>query len=181
MMKKIYLNVDEKDRHKLRGIPLRHFPDEMDIGPEFKVNLEEFSERLIPQSKPNGAYDFNKCFRSVENLEDALFNLLLKVEKESEKHLKAMMWFHQDYNPKHYSFTVHPSNIIHGDNGSRFEISRTLEYHPPKRNGHRRNHAPSELYKDFFDKVAQEDIEKNSPVKTPFGEEYGLMKQLGLK
>ena len=180
-MKKIQLNVDENDRHKLRGIPLRHFPDEMDIDPEFKVNLEEFSERLIPQRKPNGAYDFNKCFHSVENLEDTLFNLQLKVEKESEKLLKAMMWFHQDYNPKHYSFTVHPSNIIHGDNGSRFEISRTLEYHPPKRNGHRRNHAPSELYKDFFDKVAQEDIEKNSPVQTPFGEEYGLMKQLGLK
>jgi len=156
-MPKIYLNVDEKDRHKLRGTPLRHF-------------------------KPNGGYDFNKCFHSVENLEDSLFKLQLKVEKESEKHLKAMMWFHQDYNPKHYSFTVHPSNIIHGDNGSRFEISRTLEYHPPKRNGHRRNHAPSELYKDFAEQVAQQqDIQKNSPVKTPFGENYGLEKQLGLK
>ena len=179
-MPKNYLNVDENDRHKLRGIPLRHFPDEMDVDPAFKVNLEEFFERLIPQHKPNGAYDFNKCFNSVENLEDTLLNLQLKVEKESEKHLKAMMWFHQDYNPKHYSFTVHPSNIIHGDNGSRFEISRILEYHPPKRNGHRRNHAPSELYKDFFDKVAQEDIEKNSPVQTPFKENYGLEKQHGL-
>jgi len=181
MMKKIYLKVDEKDRHKLRGIPLRHFPDEMDISPEFKVDLEEFSERLISRCKPNGGYDFNKCFHSVENLEDSLFKLQLKVEKESEKRLKAMMWFHQDYNPKHYSFTVHPSNIIHGDNGSRFEISRTLEYHPPKRNGHRRNHAPSELYKDFAEQVVQQDIQKNSPVKTPFGENYGLEKQLGLK
>ena len=35
--------------------------------------------------------------------------------------------------------------------------------------------------KYFFDKVAQEDIEKNSPVQTPFKEDYGLGKQLGLK
>lgn len=153
-MKKIYLNVDEKDRHKLRGMPLRHFPDEM--------------EDIYNRSLSNDS-------------ETILFRIMSKVEREAEKRLKAMMWFHQDYNPKHYSFTVHPSNIIHGDNGSRFEISRTLEYHPPKRNGHRRNHAPSELYKDFFDKVAQEDIEKNLPVHTPFGENYGLEKQLGLK
>lgn len=180
-MPKTYLNVDDNERHNIRGGPLRHFPDEMDIGPEFKVNIEEFSKRLFPQRKSNGSYDFIKCFHSVENLEDTFFKLILKVEKESEKRLKAMMWFHQDYNPKHYSFTVHPSNIIHGDNGSRFEISRTLEYHPPKRNGHRRNHAPSELYKDIAEQVAQQDIQKNSPVQTPFGEEYGLMKQLGLK
>ena len=179
-MKKIYLKVREEGRHKLRGIPLRLFPDEMDIDPAFKVNLEEFSERLIPQRKPNGGYDFNKCFHSVENLENTLFKLTLKVEKESEKRLKAMMWFHQDYNPKHYSFTVHPSNIIRGDSGSRFEISRTLEYHPPKRNGHRRNHAPSDLYREFAEQLAQEDIEKNSPVQTPFDKEYGLEKQLGL-
>lgn len=159
-MPKTYLSADENDRHNIRGGPLRHFPDEMDFDPVFKVNIEEFSKRLIPQRKPNGGYDFNKCFHSVENLEDTFFKLKLKVEKESEKRLKAMMWFHQDYNPKHYSFTVHPSNIIRGDNGSRFEISRTLEYHPPKRNGHRRNHAQSELYKDFFDKVAQEDFKK---------------------
>lgn len=180
-MHKIYLNVEEKDRNKLRGIPLRHFPDEMDVSPDLKANLEVFSKRLFPQHKPDGSYDFNKCFHSVENLEDTFFKLQLKVEKETEKRLKAMMWFHQDYNPKHYSFTVHPSNIIHGDNGSRFEISRTLEYHPPKRNGHRRNHAPSELYKDFAEQVAQQDIQKNSPVKTPFGENYGLEKQLVLK
>lgn len=153
-MKKIYLNVDEKDRHKLRGISLRHFPDEM--------------EDVYNRSLSNDS-------------ETILFRIMSKVEREAEMHLKAMMWLHQDYNPKHYSVTIHPSNIIHGDNGSRFEISRTLEYHPPKRNGHRRNHAPSELYKDFFDKVAQEDIEKNSPVQTPFGEDYGLEKQLGLK
>ena len=152
-MKKIYLKVREEDRHKLRGIPLRLIPDDMDDCFEFR----------------------NKEFENI------LSKIHLKMEQESENRLKAMMWFHQDYNPKHYSFTVHPSNIIHGDNGSRFEIQRELEYHPPKRNGHRRNHAPSELYKDFFDKVAQEDIEKNSPVQTPFGEEYGLMKQLGLK
>lgn len=154
-MKKIYLKVREEDRHKIRGIPLRLFPDEMDIDPALK--------------------DIAK------NIESTLYKTVLKVEKESENQLKAMMWFHQDYNPKHYSLTVHPSNIIRGDNGSRFEISRTIEYHPPKRNGHRRNHAPSELYKDFFDKVAQEDIEKNSPIQTPFKENYGLEKQLGLK
>lgn len=153
-MKKIYLNVDEKDRHKLRGMPLRHFPDEM--------------EDVYNRSLSNDS-------------ETILFRIMSKVEREAEMHLKAMMWFHQDYNPKHYSFTVHPSNIIHVENGSRFEVQRELEYHPPKRNGHRRNHAPSELYKDFFDKMAQEDIEKNSPVQTPFGEDYGLEKQLGLK
>ena len=154
MMKKIYLNADEKDRHKLRGIPLRHLSDEMEDV-------------------------YNRSLSNVS--ETILFRIFSKVEREAEMHLKAMMWLHQDYNPKHYSFTVHPSNIIHGDNGSRFEVKRELEYHPPKRNGHRRNHAPSELYKDFFDKVAQEDIEKNSPVQTPFKEDYGLEKQLGLK
>lgn len=154
MMKKIYLNVDEKDRHKLRGMPLRHFPDEM--------------EDVYNRSLSNDS-------------ETILFRIMSKVEREAEMHLKAMMWFHQDYNPKHYSFTVHPSNIIRDDNGSRFEVQRELEYHPPKRNGHRRNHDPSELYKDFFDKMAQEDIEKKSPVQTPFGENYGLEKQLGLK
>lgn len=35
-MPKIYLNVDENDRHKIRGIPLRLFPDEMDIDPAIK-------------------------------------------------------------------------------------------------------------------------------------------------
>lgn len=154
MMKKIYLNADENDRHKLRGIPLRHFPDEM--------------EDVYNRSSSNDS-------------ETILFRIMSKVERKTEMQLKAMMWFHQDYNPKHYSVVVHPSNIIRGDNGSRFEIQRELEYHPPKRNGHRRNHAPSELYKDFFDKMAQEDIEKKSPVQTPFGEKYGLEKQLGLK
>ena len=154
MMKKIYMKVREEDRHKIRGIPLRLFPDEMD--------------------------DF--YYRSLSNdSERFLSRIMSKVERETEIRLKAMMYFHQDYNPKHYSITFHPSNVIQGENGSRFEIQRELEYHPPKRNGHRRNHAPSELYKDFFDKVAQEDIEKNSPVQTPFGEEYGMMKQLGLK
>ena len=154
MMKKIYLNADENDRHKLRGIPLRHFLDEME---------DVYNRSLLNDS------------------ETILFRIMSKVEREAETHLKAMMWLHQDYNPKHYSFIVHPSNIIRGENGSRFEVQRELEYHPPKRNGHRRNHAPSELYKDFFDKVAQEDIKKNSPVQTPFGENYGLEKQLGLK
>ena len=153
-MKKIYLNVDENDRHKLRGVPLRLFPDEM--------------EDVYNRSLSNDS-------------ETILFRIMSKVEREAEKHLKAMMWFHQDYNPKHYSFTVHPSNIIHGDNGSRLEISRTLEYHPPKRNGHRRNHAPSDIYKDIAEQVAQQDIQKNSPVQTPFKEDYGLEKQLGLK
>lgn len=153
-MKKIYLKVNEKDRHNLRGMPLIHFPDEMD--------------------------DF--YYRSLSNdSERILSRIMSKVERKTEIQLKAMMWFHQDYNPKHYNITFHLSNVIQGENGSRFEIQRELEYHPPKRNGHRRNHAPSELYKDFFDKVAQEDIEKNSPVQTPFGEEYGMMKQLGLK
>jgi len=152
-MKKIYLKVREEDRHKLRGFPLRLIPDDMDDCFEFR----------------------NKEFENI------LLKIHLKMEQESENRLKAMMWFHQDYNPKHYSFTVHPSNIIHGDNGSRFEISRTLEYHPPKRNGHRRNHAPSDIYKDIAEQVAQQDIQNKSPVQTPFGEEYGLMKQLGLK
>ena len=132
MMKKIYLKVREEDRHKIRGIPLRLFPDEMDIDPALK--------------------DIAK------DLESTLYKTTLKVEKESENRLKAMMWFHQDYNPKHYSFTVHPSNIIRGDNGSRFEISRTLEYHPQKRNGHRRNQAPSEIYKDIAIKLMEKDM-----------------------
>lgn len=156
-MPKIYLNVDENDRHNLRGIPLRNFPDEMDIDPAFKVDLEEFSKRLFPQRKPNSGYDFNQCFHSIENLEDSFFKLQLKVEKETEKSLKAMMWFHQDYNPKHYSVTFHPSDIIHAEKGSHFEIKRTIEYHPPKRNGHRRNHPPSYLYKDIALEIAQKE------------------------
>ena len=153
-MKKDLPESQRKDRHNLRGIPLRHFPDEM--------------EDVYNRSLSNDS-------------ETILFCIMSKVERKTEMHLKAMMWFHQDYNPKHYSVVVHPSNIIRGNNGSRFEIQMEIEYHPPKRNGHRRNHDPSELYKDFFDKMAQEDIEKNSPVKTPFGENYGLEKQLGLK
>lgn len=153
-MKKIYLNADENDRHKLRGIPLRHFPDEME--------------------------DVHGRFLSNDS-ETILFRIMSKVERKIEMQLKAMMWFHQDYNPKHYSVVVHPSNIIRGDNGSRFEVQRELEYHPPKRNGHRRNHAPSDIYKDIAEQVVQQDIQKNSPVQTPFKEDYGLEKQLGLK
>lgn len=178
-MPKIYLNVDENDRHKLRGIPLRHFPDEMDIDPAFKVDLEEFTDRLLPNR--NGEHNINKVFESIENLEDSIFKVQLKVSKESERRIKAMMWLHQDYNPNHYSLTTTSPKIKQDENGSRFEISRTIEYHPPKRNGHRRNHAPSELYKDIAEQVMQQDIEEKSVVKTPFGEEYGMMKQLGLK
>lgn len=154
-MPKIYLNVDENDRHKLRGIPPHKFPDELDIDPVFK--------------------DIAK------NLESTLYKTTLKVEKESENRLKAMMWFHQDYNPKHYSFTVHPSNIIRGDNGSRFEISRTIEYIPPKRNGHRRNHAPSEIYKDIAFKLMAKDMIESDPMykltQRPLSKEYLKVKE----
>ena len=151
----------------------------MDIDPTFKVDLEEFTDRLLPNR--NGEHNINKVFESIENLEDNIFKVQLKVSKESEQRIKAMMWFHQDYNPNHYSCTTISPKIKQDENGSRFEISRTIEYHPPKRNGHRRNHAPSELYREFAEQLAQEDFEKNSPVQTPFGEEYGLKKQLGLK
>ena len=114
------------------------------------------------------------------SLEKAIFDIALKAEQEIVMRIKAMMWLQQDYNPKHYSVTFHPIDIKI-ENGSRVEIEREIEYHPPKRNGHRRNHAPSDIYKDIAEQVAQQDIQKNSPVQTPFGEEYGLMKQLGLK
>ena len=112
--------------------------------------------------------------------EKVLLNVLQKADRETEMHIKAMMWFHQDYNLKHYSVSFYPIDIKI-ENGSRVEIKREIEYHPPKRNGHRRNHAPSDIYKDIAEQVAQQDIQKNSPVKTPFGEDYGLEKQLGLK
>ena len=152
-MKKIYLKVREEDLHKIRGIPLRLFPDEMDDCFEFR----------------------NKEFENI------LSKIHLKMEQESENRLKAMMWFHQDYNPKHYSFTVHPSNIIHGDNISRFEISRTLEYHPPKRNGHRRKHAPSEIYKDIAFKLMAKDMIESDPMykvtQIPLSKEYLKVKE----
>lgn len=152
-MKKIYLKVREEDRLKIRGIPLKLIPDETDDCFEFR----------------------NKEFENI------LLKIHLKAEQETANRIKAMMWFHQDYNIKHYSVSFHPSNIIQSENGSRFfSIKREIEYHPPKRNGHRRNHAPSELYKDIAEQVAQQDIQKNSHVQTPFGKEYGLEKQLGL-
>lgn len=143
----------------------------LDFGfkkPEIIVSPVTMTEP-IPKLHPNDA-------------KKTLLSILQKAELETEKRIKAMMWFQQDYNLNHYSVKIlpHELNVIKKDNSVRIEIERLVEYHPPKRNGHRRNHAPSDIYKDIAEQVVQQDIQKNSPVQTPFGENYGLKKQLGL-
>ena len=81
-MKKIYLKVREEDRLKLRGIPLRLIPDGMDDCFEFR----------------------NKEYENI------LSKIHLKAEQETANRIKAMMWFHQDYNIKHYSVVFHPKD-----------------------------------------------------------------------
>lgn len=90
------------------------------------------------------------------------------------------MCFHQDYNLKHYSVSFYPIDIKI-ENGSRVEIKREIEYHPPKRNGHRRNHAPSKIYKDIAIKLMAKDMIESDPMykttQRPLSKEYLKVKE----
>ena len=112
--------------------------------------------------------------------EKVLLNVLQKADRETEMHIKAMMWYHQDYNIKHYSVSFYPIDIKI-ENGLRVEIKREIEYHPPKRNGHRRNHAPSEIYKDIAFKLMAKDMIESDPMykvtQIPLNKEYLKVKE----
>jgi len=135
-MNSFYLKVNEEDLNKLRGIdniPHITLPDEMDTIPD-------------------------EIKQTSKDLENAYQNFVSKEYAEIEKRIKAMMWFHQDYNRKHYHITFYDSNHTTNENGIlKFESKNEIEYRPPKRNGHRRNYPPSDLYKDIALEIAQKE------------------------
>ena len=96
------------------------------------------------------------------NFHASLKKICIQTEKDIEKLLKAGMFLLQDYNTKNYTIikkTVDEPR--QNDNIFRSSIEIHIKHKKSSRNGHRKNHALSFIYRNFAEELAPKLIFRN--------------------
>lgn len=119
------------------------------------IVIEDFVDHMNSQF-PSGLAQYAMDFHA------SLKKICIQAEKDIEKLLKAGMFLLQDYNTKNYTIikkTVDEPR--QNDNIFRSSIEIHIKHKKSSRNGHRKNHALSFIYRNFAEELVPKLIFRN--------------------